>query len=111
MKKKILKYLQNNRAFTLIEMIIVLLVISVLLVVSLPNISSQSSAINTKGCKAFQQMVQAQVESYRMNYNALPDSIVELQEEGYLRENETACPDGRLLAITSDGEVVINETP
>lgn len=111
MKKVIIKYLQNNRAFTLIEMIIVLLVISVLLVVSLPNISSQSSAINTKGCKAFQQMVQAQVESFRMSNQALPESIEALQGEGYLREDETACPDGRMLSINPDGEVVIDETP
>ncbi|MDG5470793.1 competence type IV pilus major pilin ComGC [Jeotgalibacillus sp. ET6] len=109
MKKIILNALQNNRGFTLIEMVIVLLVISVLLVVSLPNISSQSSSINRKGCQAFQQMVQAQVESYRLTNNTLPASIEALQGDGYLREDETTCPDGRTLEIKSTGEVTIVE--
>ncbi|KIL45979.1 competence type IV pilus major pilin ComGC [Jeotgalibacillus campisalis] len=109
MKKILIKSLQNNRGFTLIEMVIVLLVISILLVVSLPNISSQSSSINGKGCQAFQQMVQAQVESYRLTNNSLPASIAALQADGYLREDETACPDGRTLSIESDGEVTIVE--
>ncbi|XKE65995.1 prepilin-type N-terminal cleavage/methylation domain-containing protein [Jeotgalibacillus malaysiensis] len=55
--KKIMKLLKNNKAFTLIEMVIVLLVISVLLIVSLPNISSQSKEINGKGCEAFQHII------------------------------------------------------
>ncbi|PPA71400.1 competence type IV pilus major pilin ComGC [Jeotgalibacillus proteolyticus] len=110
MKKIIVKYLKNNRAFTLIEMIIVLLVISILLVISLPNISSQSSSINSKGCQAFQQMVQAQVESYRMTHNQLPSSIEELQNKGYLRDDENTCPDGRTLSIQQNGEVRIVES-
>ncbi|MGD7043957.1 competence type IV pilus major pilin ComGC [Jeotgalibacillus proteolyticus] len=109
MKKKLTNALKNNRGFTLIEMVIVLLVISILLVVSLPNISSQSSSINGKGCQAFEQMVQAQVESYRLTNNTLPASIEALQTEGYLREDETTCPDGRTLEIKSTGEVAIVE--
>jgi len=62
MKKFINKYIKNNRAFTLIEMVIVLLVISVLLVVSLPNISSQSSSINGKGCQAFQHIIDIETQ-------------------------------------------------
>ncbi|MEW9500409.1 competence type IV pilus major pilin ComGC [Jeotgalibacillus marinus] len=109
MKKTIVKIIQNNRAFTLIEMVIVLLVISILLVVSLPNISKQSSEINSKGCQAFQQMVQAQVESYRMSMKSVPESMEELQNSGYLREDELTCPDGRGLEIDSNGNVTIVE--
>jgi len=111
MKKIFRKYIKNNRAFTLIEMVIVLLVISVLLVVSLPNISSQSSSINGKGCQAFQQMVQAQVESYRMTNKVLPTSLDQLQTDGYLRADEKTCPDGRSLSISAGGEVLIIDAP
>ncbi len=110
MKTTIVKIIQNNRAFTLIEMVIVLLVISILLVVSLPNISKQSSVINSKGCQAFQQMVQAQVESYRMSMKSVPESMEELQKSGYLREDELTCQDGRGLEIDSNGNVTIVET-
>lgn len=109
--KKMMKYLKNNQAFTLIEMVIVLLVISVLLIVSLPNISSQSREINSKGCEAFQQMVQAQVESFRMTEKSLPSDIAALQTAGYLNQDETTCPDGRELAIGTEGQVTIVEVP
>ncbi|MDZ5712154.1 competence type IV pilus major pilin ComGC [Jeotgalibacillus haloalkalitolerans] len=109
--KKLMKLLKNNQAFTLIEMVIVLLVISVLLIVSLPNISSQSKEINSKGCEAFQQMVQAQVESYRMSEKSLPADIAALQTSGYLNQNETTCPDGRELTIGSEGDVTIVDAP
>ncbi len=111
MMKNLMKLLKSNQAFTLIEMVIVLLVISVLLIVSLPNISSQSKEINGKGCEAFQQMVQAQVESYRMTEKSLPASVEDLQLAGYLNQEETTCPDGRELAIGAEGNVTIINEP
>jgi competence protein ComGC len=45
--------LKNEKGFTLIEMMIVLLVISVLLFITIPNVTNQSNSINSKGCEAF----------------------------------------------------------
>lgn len=45
--------LKDERGFTLIEMMIVLLVISVLLFIAIPNVTKQSGSINAKGCEAF----------------------------------------------------------
>lgn len=41
---------RDERGFTLVEMLIVLLVVSVLLLLTIPNIVSQSKSINDKGC-------------------------------------------------------------
>lgn len=43
----------NQKGFTLIEMLIVLMVISVLLLIAIPNIAKHNSMINEKGCEAF----------------------------------------------------------
>ena len=64
MKKEILK---QEKGFTLVEMMIVLLVITVILLVALPNVTKHSSSINTKGCKALVQMVQGQVQASEWN--------------------------------------------
>lgn len=48
---------RDERGFTLVEMLIVLLVVSVLLLLTIPNIVSQSKSINDKGCEAFISMV------------------------------------------------------
>ncbi len=50
------KLIKNEKAFTLIEMMIVLLVISVLLIIAVPNISKHNSNINEKGCEAFKKL-------------------------------------------------------
>lgn len=47
------RFWKNERAFTLIEMMIVLLVITVLLFIAIPNVAKQSKNINAKGCEAF----------------------------------------------------------
>ncbi|MGG3737874.1 competence type IV pilus major pilin ComGC [Aeribacillus pallidus] len=100
--------MKNEKGFTLIEMMIVLLVITVLLFISIPNIASHSKEIHSKGCKAFVQMVQSQVEAFRLNHNRLPNDISELVQEGYLRQNETSCPNSEFnLQIDSDGKVTL----
>jgi competence protein ComGC len=92
--------MKNQKGFTLIEMMIVLLVISVLLIITVPNISSHSSNINTKGCEAYMKMVEAQVEAYKIDYNVTP-TIVQLQSGGYLKGEEAACPDGTKIEIVN----------
>ncbi|MEH6949160.1 competence type IV pilus major pilin ComGC, partial [Bacillus sp. JJ634] len=49
----LLKRLRNEKGFTLIEMLIVLLIISVLLIITIPNITKHQSTVQTKGCEAF----------------------------------------------------------
>ena len=61
--------IKNQKGFTLIEMMIVLLVISVLLVITVPNVTKNNSSINEKGCEAFVNMVQGQVQAYELDDN------------------------------------------
>ncbi|MBU9672773.1 prepilin-type N-terminal cleavage/methylation domain-containing protein [Planococcus sp. CP5-4] len=99
-----MKLLKNQRGFTLIEMLIVMLIITVLIAIAIPNVSKQTSAVDEKGCKAFVQMVQGQVESYRMDKKAVP-VMADLVSEGYLKTGETNCPNGEVINISVDGVV------
>ncbi|MEK3890744.1 competence type IV pilus major pilin ComGC [Bacillus sp. FSL K6-3431] len=95
--------INNQKAFTLIEMMIVLLVITIILLVALPNVTKHSSSINEKGCLAYVQMLQGQVEAYRLENSAIPDAA-KLKE--YIGStNELACPNGNLIAIDASGKV------
>lgn len=95
--------LKEESGFTLIEMMIVLLIISVLILIAIPNVTKHSKSIDEKGCSAYVAMVQGQVEAFKMDEKKIP-TISELATEGYLPENP-ACPDGRDITIGADGKV------
>lgn len=104
---KIIKIIKNKKGFTLVEMLVVLLIISILILITIPNVTKHFSTVDDKGCQAFVRMVQGQVEAYKLEYNQVP-SMDELVNKKYLRANETSCPNGKNVVINSDGEVVVN---
>ncbi|TFJ93682.1 competence type IV pilus major pilin ComGC [Lentibacillus salicampi] len=89
---------KNQRGFTLIEMLIVLMIISVLILLIIPNLSSKSEEVNDKGCEALVSMVQAQADAYYIAKKEYP-SLDELESEGYITEDQTTCPDDSPLII------------
>lgn len=97
--------MKNEKGFTLIEMMIVMLIISMLLIITIPNIAKHNSNINNKGCEAFVKMVQAQVQSFQMDTNRVPTGVDELVTEGYLREDAQGCPNGKTIVIDAEGTV------
>jgi competence protein ComGC len=94
--------MKNQKGFTLIEMLIVLLVISVLLLITIPNVTKHNASIQEKGCEGLINMVQAQATAYEIENNTTP-SIAELVNADYLRDTPV-CPNGNSVVIT-DGEV------
>ncbi|WP_216831708.1 competence type IV pilus major pilin ComGC [Alkalihalobacterium elongatum] len=95
------KLLKAQRGFTLIEMLIVLMIISILLLIAVPNMTKNTSVANEKGCDATIDLLQAQIGTYTVEEGKAPKSIEDL--EGYA--SSTSCPDGSELKIVS-GKVV-----
>lgn len=54
------------QAFTLVEMLIVLLVISVLLLLFVPNLTKQKDAVSDTGTAAVVKVVESQAELYEL---------------------------------------------
>ncbi|WP_285768900.1 competence type IV pilus major pilin ComGC [Peribacillus sp. SI8-4] len=102
-----MKKILDERGFTLIEMLIVLLVISILLIITIPNITKHQSTIHSKGCEAFIKMAQAQVQAYEIDNAKLPMSINELENQGYLKQ--TTCPNGEEISMDKKGKITIVE--
>jgi competence protein ComGC len=61
MKKKVLK------SFTLIEMLVVLLIISVLLLLFIPNLAKEKKNIQNTGQSAVVKVVESQAELYQLD--------------------------------------------
>lgn len=102
-----IRRLMNQKGFTLIEMLIVLLVISILLIITVPNIIQHQKSIRNKGCDAFVKMVQAQVQAYQLDEDVLPASIDDLKSKGYIES--TSCPNGKNVTLSAEGKVAVSE--
>lgn len=86
----------NQRGFTLVEMLIVLLVISVLLLLIIPNLTKQTDLVNDKGCQALVEVIQAQAQAYYLENGQHAASFGTLIDAGYLTEEQTDCGDGEI---------------
>ncbi|MFB4166459.1 competence type IV pilus major pilin ComGC [Virgibacillus sp. JSM 102003] len=93
---------KNQKGFTLIEMLIVLMIISVLIILMVPNLSDKSKEVYDKGCNALVSVVQAQVDAYYIETNSYPVDLDTLETEGYITEEQKKCPDDTFLQITTN---------
>ncbi|MCJ7839315.1 competence protein ComG [Lederbergia sp. NSJ-179] len=82
-------------------MLIVLLVISIILLITLPNVTKHNKNINNKGCDALVSMLQGQAQAYYMENNRYPQSLAELEEGQYIESAKVSCPDGSDITITN----------
>lgn len=113
---------KNQKGFTLVEMLVVLLIISVLILITVPNVTKHFKTVDDKGCEAYIKMVQGQVEAYKIAQLQYPTSFQDLIDSGYLpgvKSGDIAgsegtpedavgkCPDGQQLKIQTDGTVTV----
>lgn len=94
--------MEKKNAFTLLEMMIVLLIITVILLITLPNIAQKEKVIRDKGCKSLLTVVDSQILLYEIEHDAMP-TIDDLIQEGYLKKEQAKCPDGTSVVII-DGQ-------
>lgn len=81
------KLFMKEEGFTLIEMAIVLFVISILLLLIIPNISKHQEGAAKTGDQAIVKVVETQKELYRINEKEEP-TIANLLSEGYLTQEQ-----------------------
>lgn len=77
--KKMLK--KKVKGFTLIEMLVVLGIISILLLLFVPNLSNQKEAIQKKGDAAIVKIVESQMDIYELDHGVRPTA-----EELYIQQ-------------------------
>lgn len=92
-----------KKGFTILEMIIVLSIISLVFLITLPNIQQKQKIIQTKGCEALVEVVNSQILLYEIENLEPPTSIDQLISGDYLKESQRRCPNGKMIEIY-DGE-------
>ena len=88
------EYMTQN-GFTLIEMVIVLFIISVIMLLVIPNLTDQKKNVDGKGSEALATVIQTQIELYDMEESvAISKSDITLaatalKGKGYLTESQS----------------------
>ncbi|WP_404453001.1 prepilin-type N-terminal cleavage/methylation domain-containing protein [Virgibacillus necropolis] len=90
---------KSQKGFTLIEMLIVLMIISVLIILIIPNISKKSEEVYDKGCKALISVVQTQAEAYYLDNGSHPATTETLVTAGYITEEQKTCKNGDAIPL------------
>lgn len=99
--------LKEEDAFTLIEMLIVLVIISVLILLIIPNLSGKTQTVHERGCEALKMVVQSQADAYAVEEKKVPENISVLVNAGYLQDSQITCEkDGeKIFFKLEDGKV------
>ncbi|MFD1900274.1 competence type IV pilus major pilin ComGC [Enterococcus termitis] len=77
----------NYSGFTLLEMLVVLLIISVLILLFVPNLSKHKDGVDQKGNEAIIKIIETQTELYVMEKNQTP-TVEQLVKEQYISQEQ-----------------------
>lgn len=100
---KIIHKYQNQEAFTLIEMVVVIAIVALLILIIAPNLAGQKDRANNKTQDAFRITLQTQVDLYKDEHHKV-SSFTELREAGFLTEKQLQKAEG--YTINAKDEVV-----
>ena len=94
-----------KKGFTLLEMIVVVIIISVLFLLTVPNVSEVIDSVDERACSALTKVVDSAIAQFRLDYGTMPNSITDLVNGGYLKQEQATCSNGKGLTIY-DGHCV-----
>lgn len=80
-------------------MMIVLMIISILLLVSIPNMTKNNDVASEKGCEATIKLLQTQVQAYEIEHNQKVSSLEELKASNYVER--ITCPNNEALDLVN----------
>lgn len=94
-----------KKGFTVLEMILVLTVITIVVLLTIPNIAQKKKIINNIGCQALMEVVNSQILVYELD-GKKAENIDQLVEADLLTPSQTVCPNGAEIEII-DGQAAI----
>lgn len=100
-----MKKLKKKEGFTLLEMSIVLFIISLLILIMLPNLAQQRKHANSIHEKAMVSVIQTQIDAYQNETGADTVTLEELKNSNYLTASQVQRAHQEKITIV-DGKAV-----
>ncbi|MBR2808884.1 MAG: prepilin-type N-terminal cleavage/methylation domain-containing protein [Erysipelotrichaceae bacterium] len=95
-----------RKAFTLLEMIVVVAIIMILFLLSVPSVVKVLDSVDQKACKTMLKVVDSAIIQYRLDYDEYPGSVRDLVSGGYLSIEQTTCSNGSSIYISNGAATV-----
>lgn len=94
-----------KKGFTLLEMVVVVIIVSILFLLTVPNVSKVISSVDNRACSALTKVVDSAIAQFKLDYGTLPNSMDDLKNGGYISPEQMSCSNGKTLSI-QDGHCV-----
>ena len=111
MLKKMLKMLKNNeKGFSLVELMVVVVIIGVLVAIAIPVYNITTDRAETGACHANQRMIEGAASQYAMNEGKSIDEVDNIEAlDVYFNDGKLpTCPSDGTYSI-KDGKVSCNK--
>lgn len=82
--KKRLRKLRKRAAFTLVEVLVVLLIIGILVMVLVPNVAKSKDVAEKRTGDAVVKIVETQMELYQLENPGQSPTLAELEKDDYI---------------------------
>ena len=94
----------TQKGFTLIEMLIVMAIVSILVVLVLPNAADTLTKANSTACKALTTSLEADALAIKASEGSYPTSVTDADQK---RVSEVCT--GKVASYTADGKIELND--
>lgn len=95
-----------KKGFTLLEMIVVLSVITLLFLLTIPNIQKVMTLFDKKGCEAQLKVIDAAILEYKLEFEEIAQDTDQLIDAGYISDAQTSCQNNDRIII-DDGQAAL----
>ena len=85
---------EKRRAFSLVELMIVVLILGALAAVAIPRITGGAHTARVTACQTNVDVLNSQIELYKANEGEWPNFLTDLDDPNYLPDELPTCPFG-----------------
>jgi len=95
---------EKRRAFTLVELMIVVLILGTLAAIAIPRITKGAYIARVNACRSNIAVINKQIELYRQNTGSWPANIKKVTEDtDYFPDGPPECPFGEEYKMGNPG--------